>query len=169
MTAKIYFDMDGVLAKWDTASGVEDTFQPEYFLHREPEVNIINALKMIKTDGFADAAVLSAAYSTTNAGEEKLQWLQAQGINVPAYIVPYGHSKNMFVPKNEDVSLLVDDYTRNLRDWETVPNHIGVKFVNGVNSTNGTWEGFRLDYRMDAEHMLLTLKGIVLAMSHSRK
>lgn len=27
----IFFDMDGVLAKWDTESAVEDTFLPGYF------------------------------------------------------------------------------------------------------------------------------------------
>lgn len=165
MTAHVFFDMDGVLAKWDTSSSIEDTFMPGYFLNREPEPELIMALKEMSTAGAADVAILSAAYSTTNAGEEKMQWLQKQGINVPVYIVPYGHRKSDFIPRVEGLALLVDDYTRNLREWETIPDHIGVKFVNGVNSTNGTWEGYRLDYRMNADHIAKTLMGIIAAES----
>ena len=33
----------------------------------------------------------------------------------------------------------MDDYTKNLLTWE--PPAIGIKLLNGINHTNGTWKG----------------------------
>lgn len=42
---KIFIDMDGVLAKWNTEASFEDTFEKGYFLDRLPQENMIAAVR----------------------------------------------------------------------------------------------------------------------------
>ena len=44
---RIYIDMDGCIAKWNTEASIEDTFEPGYFASLEPDESLINAVKML--------------------------------------------------------------------------------------------------------------------------
>ena len=62
----IYFDMDGVLAKWDTTTSVEDTFRPGYFLAREKEEKVAKLIYLLQEEGYT-VTILSAAYEEGTA------------------------------------------------------------------------------------------------------
>lgn len=157
----IFFDMDGVLAKWDTESAVEDTFLPGYFLNREPDQVMINSLRTLLSQGY-DVRILSAVYPGLIYRAEKEEWLKKYVGNVQAIFLPCGDSKAHYVTLSAgQKAILIDDYTRNLVMWECEgAEYIGIKYLNGVNNTRGTWSGFRIAYQMDVPHVVKTIEAI---------
>ena len=161
MKPVIFFDMDGVLAKWDTETAVEDTFLPGYFLNREPDHLMISALDGLVRCGY-DVEVLSAVYPGAVYRIEKEDWLWKYGISVKHTFLPCGENKANYVSLADgQKAILIDDYTRNLVAWEcTGDRFIGIKYLNGVNNTNGTWSGFRVSNQMDRDHIVKTIAAI---------
>ena len=48
---------------------------------------------------------------------------------------------------------LIDDYTKNLIDWKQ-SGGTGIKFLNGINHTNKTWQGLLLTNDNSISHSL---------------
>ena len=160
---KIYVDMDGCVAKWATDASIEDTFQPGYFLNREPDIHLIDTVIDLAKD--YEVQILSAVYTDTTAKEEKMRWLKQHRLeNIPAIFVPYGHNKADYI-EHEGVSFLIDDYSVNLRQWASEPDHFGIKYLNGINATKGTWNGFSISHKMSPYFMAKTIKGIIKEMA----
>ena len=149
--------MDGVLAKWENVS-LEETFLPGYFLSRQPEPSVIEAVKNMYEMGI-DISILSCAYDNGIAGPEKAKWLELNGLGmIPRIFVPYGKDKSDFI-EEADVNVLLDDYSRNLPEWKAKGN-LGFKFYNGINGTHGTWSGYSVNYRMSAKEIMIALTSI---------
>lgn len=146
MNQKFYVDMDGVLAKWDTEASIEETFQRGYFLNREPDYYAIGYVKNLIDAGY-DVTILSHAYQNGYAELEKSQWLNKYGLgDVQRIFVPYGVPKLQYVMQKPDtINFLLDDFSKNLREWENQENNIGIKYYNGINGTHGTWNGYGIN------------------------
>jgi hypothetical protein len=153
----LYFDMDGVLAKWDTNDTTEDTFQKGYFLNREPDYLMIDlVLDMVKQPNI-NVSILSAVYDNGYALDEKKQWLIDNGLqNIPLINTPIGHDKAESVDQTVQ-SFLIDDYSKNLHRWESHTNFRGIKYYNGINGNNGSWLGDSLASSMSLEDAKNTL------------
>lgn len=162
MAVIIYFDMDGVLAKWDTSASVEDTFQEGYFLKREEERAVADLIRKLKTDGY-NVAILSAVYTEGTAYKDKENWLINHSLaDIPNVFVPYGEDKFRYVdPTNRNI--LIDDFSRNLHAWEKA-GFTGIKFLNGINGNHGTWTGYTIDHRMSIDHMSVIVKAVADAV-----
>lgn len=155
---KIYVDMDGVLAKWDSGASLEETYLPGFFLTRQPEPSVIGAVKILMEQGL-DVCILSCAYENGYAAVEKGVWLDRAGLSdIPRVFVPYGKKKTDYI-RTADVSVLLDDYSRNLHEWREEGN-VGFKFYNGVNGNHGTWHGYSVDYRMTPEQIALVIAAV---------
>ncbi len=168
----IYFDMDGVLAKWQEVSE-EETHKRGYFASREAEQTAIDLLKLLKSNGF-DVRILSSVYIDDHSLKEKKEWLEKNEIGVRAVFVPYGEDKYEFIEQSDKLQILIDDFGKNLNSWEE-NGHLPVKFMNNVNSrpkmlvsSDGSislkpdsWTKDRLDYRMTLEQMYSTLIGVI--------
>ena len=176
MKAIFFFDMDGVLAKWNEHASEEETHQPGYFLEREVELSVIALVRRLKDEG-ADVRVLSSVYEDDHSAAEKRQWLMSVGLgDVDPVFVPYGHDKFRYVcPKEDEALILIDDYGKNLTNWERV-GYIPVKFFNGVNNKprlsvvdgeikvhTDTWSGFSIDHRMSVDQMHVILAAVAAA------
>lgn len=149
-----YFDMDGVLAKWNLGASLEEVARRGYFLHREPEPEIIVALIYMAKLGY-DVRILSAAYEDDHSVHDKSLWLDIYGLaDIPRVFVPYGKRKGDFV--KEEGNILIDDFTKNLDEWQGIP----VKFYNGINGTKGTYRGYAISNRMTASQIVTILRGI---------
>ena len=157
--AKVFVDLDGVLAKWSTDASVEDTYAPGFFLTREPEPEAIAAVMLMRKEGL-DVYILSCAYQNGLAEAEKDAWLAGVGLSdIPRIFVPYGERKSDYVDE-ADVNVLLDDYSRNLHEWKAEGN-IGCKFYNGINGTHGTWDGYSVSSWMTAEQITAVITDIV--------
>lgn len=153
----VYFDMDGVLAKWDPNAKTEDTYKKDYFLYCEEEkvvTEVINILKEKYT-----VKILSHAYGK-NAIDAKNKWLDKIGLtDIDRIFVPYGNKKSNYINKDE-TNVIIDDYTKNLNDWQKDGN-IAIKFRNRINGTKGTWTGPSVKYDMSVKEIVDKIENII--------
>ena len=49
------------------------------------------------------------------------------------------HVKENNIVNQEDVNILIDDYSKNILEWERNRNFIGIKMINNINDTNKKW------------------------------
>ncbi len=156
---KIYIDQDGVLAKFSLTATIPETHEEGFFLSREPEWKMIHLVKKLIARGFY-VCVLSAAYRNRYAPVEKSKWIDIYlNKNVNRIFVPYGDSKSDYISCN-DGSILIDDYSENLRAWEE-SGGMAVKFYNGINGTKGTWKGKKaIDLSMSIDDMISYLESL---------
>lgn len=147
MKIKLFIDLDGTLAEWRAAANYEDLFTENYFSSLGTHEAVKEAVEILWKHG-VEIYVLSAYLTESKfALREKNQWVTQ---HVP--FIDAGH--RLFVPqeisKPEYVAALVgnlthgyvllDDYSRNLHEWKAAGG-TGIKLLNGVNGTKGTWLG----------------------------
>lgn len=148
---RIFVDMDGTLAKWNNVE-FEQLYEEGYYRNLEPNQDILNEVNELIKQG-EDVYILSCYLKDSKyALQEKKKWCQEYlpNLSEDKYVfVPFGESKAKVFDKrglspitNHDY--LIDDYTKNLLEWKEMGG-IGVKYLNGINHTKGTWQGFRLD------------------------
>ena len=146
----ILFDMDGVVAKW----GTENTHEPGFFRNR-PVVDKARRLIMeLKKDNYV--MMMSSVYTDGTSVEDKIGWLNEFLPGVPFIFVPYGENKSDYI-QGPGMKVLVDDYSTNLHDWKE-KGGVGIKYMNGLNGTNGTWKHDRLEEDMTVDEMVKKIK-----------
>lgn len=161
MKTKIYIDMDGCIAKWNTEAFIDDTFLPGYFANREPDVDLINTVKDLVAAGY-DITILTAVYIDDHSKQDKLKWLKKYGLdNLNIIFVPYGNEKSKYIEMDGNISILLDDFSRNLNEWILYPNCYGIKYMNGINGTKGTWKSFMVSNKMNQVSMFRTIRAII--------
>ncbi len=160
---KIFIDMDGVLAEWNSSAAFEDVCKPGYFISRPPMKGMCDVIrKLLKSDLGESVYVRSAVIPDDHSESEKRAWLNAHlpELEPERYeFVPYGTSKNEGLDFKSDKLFLVDDFSHNLHEWQGT----GIKVYNGINGTHGTWRGYRIDSSMDPEQLFRQLYGIIKA------
>ena len=160
-------DMDGVLAEWEKGCTYEKTWEPHYFLYRDLEKCVRDALLMLMDAGFKCQAT-SAAYEEGTAREDKDQWLNNNGLeSLPRIFMPCGQNKADYIEIESGVTyILLDDYNFNLLEWENAKRDgsqfIAVKFLNGINGDGNIWHGRTIHYHSSAEIIAHTLADIAV-------
>lgn len=143
---RFFIDMDGTLAKWNNVE-FEQLFEQGYYRNLEPNNDILNDVNRLIEQG-EDIYILSCVLPESQyALEEKKAWLKeyVPNLSEDKYIfVPYGKNKADYLKEHyspiTNKDYLIDDYTKNLIDWKEYGG-IGVKYLNGINHTKGTWHG----------------------------
>lgn len=156
---RIYVDMDGVLATWNPDKSLEEVAMPGYYRDLPPMEEVVNAVKNIVASNNYDVFILSSVLHN-KAIEDKNFWLDTYLPEISLenrIFVPYGEVKSDHIPhphRNSDI--LIDDFSKNLREW----HGIGIKLLNGINGTKGTWKGYVVNGRSNAEVITNTIAGI---------
>lgn len=152
---RLFIDMDGTLAVF-APQKLETLLEKGYFANLEPMQRTVDAAKMLATNPDIEVYIMSSVLSDSKyAIQEKNEWLDKNLPEIPTArrIYPVcGTDKKDYVPsgiRKDDV--LWDDYTVNLASWE--PPAKGVKLLNGINHTQGTWEGDRISYAKPPEEI----------------
>ena len=149
MIKRLFVDMDGTLAVFHPVSRIETLYQEGYFLNLEPMGSILAAVKQIvRQNPYMEVYILSAYLSDSPyAYKEKSLWLDRYLPEVGAsrrILVPFGGEKKDHIKGGlQSGDYLLDDYTKNLASWN--PDQ-GIKLLNGINHTRGTWQGNRIRY-----------------------
>jgi 5'(3')-deoxyribonucleotidase len=158
--ARLFVDMDGTLAVFHPAMALEELYEPGYFAGLEPQENVLRAVRTLAR-GHPNIKVytLSAVLSDSPyALEEKNAWLdrylpEVGGAN--RLFSPYGTDKKSLIPGGiRSTDFLLDDYTHNLMRWS--PGR-GIKLLNAINHTRGTWQGDRIRYDKPPEEIVENL------------
>ena len=153
---RLFVDMDGTLAEFKTVDTLETLYEKDYFINLKPNENVLGAIKQLIADNDFDVYILSAYLTDSRyALEEKNAWLDKYLPELPRekrLFVPCGTDKSVAVPgliRPDDY--LLDDYTKNLSEWE--PPARGIKLINGINHTNGTWQGDKIQFTHAPEEL----------------
>lgn len=165
---RLFVDMDGTLAEFKHVEQLETLYEYGYFANLRPMENVVQAIKdIIQNHPEIEVYTLSAYLSDSqHALTEKNQWLDKHLPELDAahrIFLPCGADKKAFVPGGvRESDALLDDYTHNLQQWE--PGK-GIKLLNGINHTKGTWQGERIHHSHPAhqlaENLAKAIKGEV--------
>lgn len=161
MKKRIFFDMDGVLAKWDTQASIEEVASPGYFIAREADKNAVDAFCKIAKSKKYEIFILSSVFQDDHSIKEKIEWLKSNGLGKyldqsHMLFSVYGKSKSDIVPGERKDDILIDDFSNNLKSW----HGIGIKYLNGINATKGTWKGFTVSGNSNPSYIAATITAI---------
>lgn len=144
MGKRIFVDMDGTLAEFRTAANPSDLYQKGFFLGLNPLTNVIEAVKILCKENHEVYILSSVLKDSKFALDEKNRWLDAYLPEIPTerrLFPACGTSKKSVLQEISIHDVLLDDFSRNLHDWN--PGH-AIKLINGINGTKGTWKGDRV-------------------------
>lgn len=166
---RLFVDMDGTLAEFKPVDTLETLYEKDYFLNLKPNENVLGAIKQLIAQNDIDVYILSAYLSDSHyALYEKNAWLDKYLPELPQekrLFVPCGTDKSVVVPgriKHDDY--LLDDYTKNLSEWE--PPARGIKLINGINHTNGTWQGDKIQFTHSPEEISNMISSVMKGEAH---
>lgn len=166
---RLFVDMDGTLAEFKTVDTLETLYEKDYFINLNPNENVLGAIKQLIADNDFDVYILSAYLTDSRyALEEKNAWLDKYLPELPQekrLFVPCGTDKSVAVPgliRPDDY--LLDDYTKNLSEWE--PPARGIKLINGINHTNGTWQGDKIQFTHAPEELSSMISDVMKGWTH---
>lgn len=166
---RLFVDMDGTLAEFKTVDTLETLYEKDYFINLKPNENVLGAIKQLIADNDIDVYILSAYLTDSRyALEEKNAWLDKYLPELPQekrLFVPCGTDKSVAVPgliRPDDY--LLDDYTKNLSEWE--PPARGIKLINGINHTNGTWQGDKIQFTHSPEEISNMISSVMKGEAH---
>lgn len=168
--------MDGTLYKWDEhLDDKEKLYKKGYFITCRPHLKMIEGIKtFIKNNSDVEVFILSAYFDDSlYARREKdmsLDYFLPEIKRENRIYVPYGTIKAEFaamhqkVGKIDDTCFLLDDYSKNLHEWEAYGG-IGIKCKTKINGTKGTWHGPQIYYKEDDITIAETLKSYMSDVS----
>lgn len=157
---RIFIDMDGVLATWNSEKSLEEVAMPGYYRDLAPMKNVVKAIRNIVRSSECDVYILSSVLHEI-AVRDKNFWLDTYLPEIPTInriFVPYGQRKCDYIGQMDYGDILVDDFSKNLREW----HGIGIKLLNGINGTKGTWNGYVVNGNSNA----LCIKNSILGISY---
>lgn len=166
---RLFVDMDGTLSVFTPADTFEKLYEEGYFLKQAPLDHVVSAIRrIIYVNDEIEVYILSAYLSDSNfALEEKNTWLDDHLPEIDQehrIFIPYGSNKMLAVPGGiRESDCLLDDYTVNLKEWQRQAR--GIKLLNGINHTKGTWQGDRIS----CERHPADLANIIISVMQGRK
>ena len=150
MSRRIFVDMDGTLAEWKNVSKIDELYEEGYYYNLEPNKKLIENLKKMIQKGEEIYILSSFLNDSKYALVEKNRWLDShlpELKNENRIFVKYGDDKSRYIKGGiSDTDYLLDDYTKNLLEWKA-SGGVGIKYLNGINHTKGTWQGLKIMYK----------------------
>lgn len=162
MNRRIFIDMDGTLARWKEASKTDELYEQGYYYNLEPNQKLIDDIKEMIWKG-EDIYILSSFLNDSKyALNEKNQWLDKylpDLIKEKRIFAKYGDNKSGYIKNGiSSTDYLIDDYTKNLIEWKA-SGGTGIKYLNGINHTKGTWKGLMIDEANEENSLLKLIDG----------
>lgn len=156
-TINLFVDMDGTVAKFYYKKNyLEKMYEQGYFENLPLYAMAKHIDALAKKDSCINVYILSACINSPYCEQEKVTWLLKNMPNIEPknfIFTKVGESKlvkAISCISDEDannINILLDDYTKNLEDWEENEgevNSVGIKFLNGMNDTTKNWKGYKV-------------------------
>ena len=161
---RLFVDMDGTLAEFRPFATLENLLEKGYFLNLKPMEQVLSATRQLIKGAEIEIYTLSAVLKDNPyALTEKRQWLKMYLPELPEkqqLFCECGQNKKEFIRDSigaGEYDYLLDDYTKNLMDW----GKGGIKLLNGINHTKGTWQGNRIRANRSGEVIAENIRAIV--------
>lgn len=151
---RILCDLDGTVAGWKNVP-IEVYSKEGYYSSLDPVINVIESIKKLCEDERFEVYIASAVLNDNHSIKDKNLWIDnyMPFIDIEHRVfIPYGTSKVSYLKEKNLLtkgSVLIDDLSLNLFEWEKeFPELklVGVKVMNGINGTKGTWKGFKVHF-----------------------
>lgn len=153
-TINLFVDMDGTVAKFYYKKNcLEKMYEQGYFANLPFYAMAKHINDFANKDTCVNVYILSACVNSPYCEQEKTEWLlkNMPNINPKNFIfTKVGESKAQKIALSVDnienyINILLDDYTKNLEDWCCKSNNmVGIKFLNGINDTTKSWQGYKV-------------------------
>lgn len=154
---RLYVDLDGVLNKFKKIKSYDELFKKGFYSSAEPSDRMINLINLLRSRKIIYVCVLTKyPDKSKHAISDKKEWLDRYLYGIDVIYVPDSKFKQDYVDDFNKNCYLLDDYTKNLVDWEEAGG-TGIKLLNGINNTRKTWKGRKIDLLKSDEGMLLDL------------
>ena len=152
MKKKLFLDMDGTLAKFNSKKNALARFENEvgFFSSLKPFKNI-EAINDLICGDKVDVYIISAS-PNEQADKDKMTWLKTylpklNKTNICFCRIGTNKAKEIKRQLNIDINnncYLLDDYTNNLIDWNN-SNGIGIKRLTSLaNNKSKRWQGLTI-------------------------
>lgn len=163
----IFVDMDGTIAQWIPTSTPEEVAAPGYFRSLPAYDSMVRNIRFLVENGYEVYSLSAYMETRGDPVAEKKAWLDK-------FIPEIDEEHRLFCPctaskwetvaravGTEKTLILLDDYSVNLRAWESDSHGagIGIKVMNGLNGTQGTWTGKRIVNTCSPEELIQILEG----------
>lgn len=146
---KIFLDLDGTLARFNVKNALQ-RFETEkgFFENLKPYVNIEKINELAKG---GNVYIISAS-PNEQADQDKMKWIGKHLFNIPTtnvVICRVGENKAEIIKNKLGISIdqttiLLDDYTKNLQEWESAGG-VGIKRLTTVaNNKSKKWKGLAI-------------------------
>ena len=146
---KIFLDLDGTLAKFNVRNAL-NRFQTEkgFFANLKAYKGIENINELAKE---GNVYIISAS-PNEQTDKDKATWIDLFLPNLPKSNICFcrlGKNKAKEIKKNLNIiinkeCILLDDYTQNLVEWESVGG-VGIKRLTSVaDNKSGKWKGLAI-------------------------
>ena len=146
---KIFLDLDGTLARFNVRNALERFATEEgFFANLKAYKNIEDINELAKS---GNVYIISAS-PNEQADKDKLQWVEKYLSNIPKENICFcriGENKAKIIKEKlqidiDNSTILLDDYTTNLAQWETYGG-IGIKRLTSVaDNSTGKWKGLAI-------------------------
>ncbi|MBD5556851.1 MAG: hypothetical protein HDQ95_16300 [Roseburia sp.] len=167
---RLFVDLDGTAAEFRVVDTLEVLYEEGYFLNLLPQQNVVDAIRhIIREHPEVEVNILSAVLTDSKyALSEKNAWIDRYLPEItPEHRIfpPCGADKKDFIEDGVGpTDFLLDDYSVNLQSWE--PPARGIKLMNGINGTKGTWQSDKLSIMKDGAELAGNLMQIMTAGEH---
>ena len=165
-------DLDGTIARfYDDEDYLIKMNEPKHFLKLRAYDHLVSAIRMIleQTD---IKVIFNTAYPVLNPGakEDKKKWLKKlfPGMHYGLILLPAPADKaaafeEYMGRKLTKTDFLLDDYSKNLKDWEKAGGS-GIKCVIEIQDAtdSSSYEGPRINPNDDGEFLFKTLRRLIL-------
>lgn len=167
---RLFVDMDGTLAEFKPVKKIEELYEKSYFLDLKPNITVVRAVNdIVGNHPEVEVNILSAVLSDSEyALSEKKAWLKKYLPDIPderCFFPSCGTDKKLAIPDGvRSTDFLLDDYTKNLNDWE--PPARGIKLLNGINHTKMSWGEDRISITRKPYEFEDALLAVISTKSH---
>ena len=146
---KIFLDLDGTVAKFNVKNALNRFATEKGFFAK---LGAYVGIEIVNTIAKSGCVYVISASPNTQADNDKMIWLKKYLPNIPQKnitICRVGENKakiieNKYNFKIDNTCYLLDDYTKNLIEWEQAGG-TGIKRITSVaDNSTGKWTGLQI-------------------------
>ena len=146
---KIFLDLDGTLAKFNVKNALARFAVEKGFFER---LGAYKGIETINEMAKAGNVYIISASPNVQADNDKMKWITKHLFNIPLeniVICRVGENKAEIIKSQLNITIdkttvLLDDYTKNLVEWESAGG-VGIKRLTSVaDNSTGKWKGLAI-------------------------
>lgn len=156
---RLFLDLDGTLAKFNVRNALERFDKEKGFFSK---LNAYVGIEVINELAKQGNLFIVSASPNEQADKDKMIWIDKYLSNVPRENITLcriGENKAKIIEQKYSITidktcLLLDDYTKNLNDWENFGG-LGIKRLTTVaDNSRGLWKGLCVKHLKEVAEML---------------